>query len=294
MDLHLLGSFVAVAEEQHVGRAAVRLRIAQPALSRRIQQFEHELGVELFIRRGRSLRLSPAGSALLTDARAILSAGERAAQHARDAAGGIAGRLRIGLVEVSAIGGVPSDIIRRFRDGHPAVALDLHPMISYEQWPLLRERRLDLGFLYWAPDEPWVATRKVAADGVLLALPADHPLATRQRIRLRDLAGESFIQMPRWRSPLYHDQVMAATMRGGLHLRVVQEVAQEIGVLGLVASGVGVAIVVASWSNVQPKGVVLREITDLRVPLALWACWRRDDGDPLLKALLETIKATVL
>jgi DNA-binding transcriptional LysR family regulator len=95
MDLHLLASFVAVAEEQHVGRAAARLRLAQPALSRRIQQLEHSLGVHLFVRRGRSLRLAPAGSALLADARAILAAGERAAQHARDAAGGIAGPMAL-------------------------------------------------------------------------------------------------------------------------------------------------------------------------------------------------------
>lgn len=287
MDLHLLASFAAVAEEGHVGRAAARLRLAQPALSRRIQQLEHGLGVALFTRHGRSLRLAPAGAALLADARSILAAGERAAQHARDAASGVAGRLRIGVVEVAAIGGVASAVIRRFRDSHPGVALDLQPMISTEQWPLLRDGRLDLGFVYWVPDEPWAASRRVAEDGVALALPADHPLAARKRIRLRDLAGQPFVQLPRWRSPRFHDLVMAATTRGGLHLRVVQEVAQEIGILGLVASGFGMALVVASWGNALPRGVVLRPVEGLRVPLALHACWRRRDDDPALAAFLR-------
>jgi DNA-binding transcriptional LysR family regulator len=292
MNLQLLESFVVVAEEENVSRAAIRLRIAQPALSRRIQQLESDIGAELFIRHGRSLRLSAAGSALLSDARAILAAGSQAAQRALDVSRGNSGRLSIGVVEVSAIGGVTARIIRRFRERHPGIIIDLQPMISAEQWPLLRDRRLDLGFVYWAPDEPWTQTRTVAQDAVALALPARHPLARRKRIRLGDLAGEPFVQLPRWRSPIYHDLVMAATLRGGLRLRVVQEVAQEIGILGLVASGLGLAIVVSSWANALPRGVVLRRMDDLTVPLSLQACWQREDASPALRLFLDELPST--
>lgn len=291
MDLRLLASFVAVAEEGHVGRAAIRLRIAQPPLSRQLRQLGEQIGAPVIERNGRGIRLSAAGQALLPEARALLAQAETVRRHAVDAAAGITGRLRLAFVDSAAFSGVLPGILRRFRSTHPGIALDLATHRSVEQVPLLREGRLDLAVVYWPPEEPGFATRELERDQVLVALPSGHRLTRLPRLRVRDLAEEHFICFPRWTSPRYHDALHAGFQRHGLRMRIAIEVPQELSELSLVAAGMGPALVAGAFAYLRPRGVVLRPVVDLDVQLTVHACWKvTAHPHPAVAAFLDCVQ----
>lgn len=292
MEPRLLRSFIAVAEEGHVGRAAHRLRIAQPPLSRQMRQLGQQIGAPVLERVGRGIRLTAAGAALLPEARALLAQAEAMRRHAVDAAAGITGRLRLAFVDSAAFSGVLPSILRRFRTAHPGIALDLATQRSIEQVPLLRDGGVDVGVLYWPPDEPSFATHVLERDGVLVALPSGHRLARQPRIRLRDLADERFICFPRWTSPRYHDALQAAFVRQGCRMQIAIEVPQELSELSLVAAGMGPALVAGAFAHLRPRGVVLRPVVDLEVQLTVHACWKASSAtDPAVTAFLGCVAA---
>src|SRR5688572_9163151 len=245
MELRHLRYFVAVGEEEHFGRAAQRLRIAQPALSRQIQDLEREIGFELFDRLSRGVKISAAGRLFLEEARGILQELEEATERARRVALGRSGTLRIGFTENASWRGVVPESFRLFRQRHGDAELQLDPGPSLVQLDAVRSGRLDAGFVYNAPgpdrelDELSVALHRLA-----LAAPRSHPLAKRKRLRLRDLAEASFVWFPRRESPAFYDRLMYECVRGGLRSpRVVQEASNEATIMTLVAQGIGVAFV---------------------------------------------------
>ena len=296
MELRHLRYFVGVGEEQHFGRAAARLHIAQPALSRQIQDLEREVGFLLFERLPRGVRLSEAGKVFLSDARRILQDVDDAKRRAERIALGQAGTLRIGIATAISWHGLVVNAFREFRRRQPGVELVLHHMVSVHQVEAVLSDRLDLGLA--AAVTPWnkeLAHRQFALDRMVLAVPKGHPLTKRERVRLRDLRSVPFIWFHRWVNPAFYDQMMEACARGGLSApRIVQEATDRDTVLGVVQCRIGVAWVPESTRWHCPRGIVLLPIADMNVRLPFHLIWRKDNFSPALMGFVAQVKGATL
>jgi DNA-binding transcriptional LysR family regulator len=292
MELRHLRYFVAIGEEQHYGRAARRLRVAQPALSRQIQDLEEELGFTLFDRLPRGVRLSLAGQLFLEDARRILLEISDAAARAGRVASGRSGTLRVGFTENSCWRGVVPESFRRFRELQPDAELQLRPSASVEQIEAIRAGRLDAGFVNFMPkSDPELDQLLVAVQRIELAVPKAHPLTTQKKLRLRDLTDAPFVWFPRWPSPEFYDRMMHECFRGGLKSpRVVQEGLNEATILSLVSSGLGVGWVLGTARWRCPETVVVLPVIDLNMPLSLALAWRMDNTSPLLANFVGDVR----
>ena len=291
MELRHLRYFIAVGEEQHFGRAANRLHVVQPALSRQIRDLERELGFLLFDRLPRGVRLSAAGTLFLNDARRILQDVDEAKRRAERMALGQAGTLRIGIATAVSWHGLVVNAFREFRRRHPAVELVVHHLVSVHQVEAVLSDRLDAGFA--AAVTPWhteLEHRQFALDRMVLAVPKGHPLTKRERIRLRDLRDTSFVWFHRWVNPTFHDQMMEACARGGLSApRIVQEATDRDTVLGLVLCRIGVAWVTESTQWHCPRGIVLLPVVDMNVRLPFNVIWKRNNSSPVLQKFLAPV-----
>ena len=292
MELRHLRYFVAVGEEQHYGRASRRLRVAQPALSRQIQDLEEEVGFKLFDRLPRGVKLSAAGKPFLEDARRILQEVSDAAARAARVARGQLGTLRVGFTENASWRGVVPDSFRQFREQQPDAELQLQPAASLEQLEAIRSGRLDTGFLNFMPKaDPELDQLVVARQHVELAAPERHPLTKLKKLRLRDLTDEPFVWFPRRANPVFYDRVMLACYRGGLKSpRIVQEGFNEATILSLVSTGLGVGWVLGSARWRCPATVAILPVVDLNVPLTLTLAWRRDNASPLLAKFIGEVQ----
>jgi DNA-binding transcriptional LysR family regulator len=292
MELRHLRYFVAVGEEQHYGRAASRLRVAQPALSRQIQDLEEEVGFKLFERLPRGVQLSAAGKLFLQDARRILQEVNEAAARAGRVARGLSGTLRVGFTENASWRGVVPDSFRRFREQQPDAELQLQPAASFEQLEAIRSGRLDAGFVNFMPkSDPEVDQLPVAIHHIELAAPKRHALTKLKKLRLRDLTDVPFVWFPRWASPAFYDRLMHECYRGGLRSpRIVQEGLNEATILSLVSSGLGVGWVLGTARWRSPDTVVILPVVDLNMPLSLVLAWRRDNASPLLAHFIGEVQ----
>jgi DNA-binding transcriptional LysR family regulator len=293
VELRHLRYFIAVGEEEHFGRAAERVRVAQPALTRQIQQLEAEMGYALFERLKRGVRLTEAGRSFLEDARRLLSDLERSVERTRLVAQGKAGHLRIGFADGATYSGELPSILRDFRDRRPDVRLDLFPNTSVATGVQLRERQLDMGFVYALPtDLPQLKAHRISVERIVLALPRSHPLVRKKRVKLGDLKEEPFVWIPRAAAPLYYDRVLTACHAAGLTLNVVQEGNNETTMLSLVAGGIGLSFTIKSAEKRKPDSVVLKVVEDLRLTVELSAIWREDNKVPALQKLIEIVRKT--
>ena len=296
MELRHLRYFVGVGEEQHFGRAAERLHIAQPALSRQIHDLEKEIGFPLFERLPRGVRLSAAGGLFLEDARRILAEVQEAARRAGQVARGLAGTLRIGFVESISWHGIVPESFRRFRQKQADAELIPIPMLSLAQVDAVRTGRLDAGFIVrmTALGED-LEQRGASVHKVVLAAPNGHLLTRQRRLRLRDLKDVPFVCFPRRTNPFAYDQLMEACYRGGLKsLRIVQEADDHATILSLVACRLGVAMVSDSARWQCPRGVTLLPIVDLNVKVSFSLIWRKDNTSPLLRKFVAQVEADKL
>src|SRR3984893_17027297 len=292
MELRHLRYFVAVGEEQHYGRAARRLRVAQPALSRQIQDLEEEQGFKLFERLPRGVKLSAAGKLFLEDARRILQEVSEAGIRAGRVASGRSGTLRVGFTENASWRGVAPESFRRFRELQPDAELQLQPSASLEQLEAIRSGRLDAGFVNFMPkSDPELDQLPVAIQHVELAAPKRHPVTKLKKLRLRDLTDVPFVWFPRWASPAFYDRLMHECYRGGLKSpRIVQEGLNEATILSLVSTGLGVGWGLGSARWRCPEAVAILPVVDLNVPLRLTLAWRRDNTSPLLARFIGEVK----
>jgi DNA-binding transcriptional LysR family regulator len=296
MELRHLRYFVGVAEEQHFGRAAERLRVAQPSLSRQIHDLESEMGFLLFDRLPRGVRLSAAGKLFLSDARRILQDVDEAKRRAERIALGKAGTLRIGIATAVSWHGLVVDSFREFRRRQPDVELELHHLLSVHQVEGMLSGRLDAGFV--ANLTPWhkdLAHWEFAQDRMLLAVPKGHHLTKREGIRLRDLRDMPFVWFPRWVNPVIYDRLMRACARGGLSApRIVQEATDRDTNLGLVQCRIGIAWMTESTRWHCPRGIVLLPVVDMNVRLPFNLIWKKDNSSPLLQKFVAQVQATKL
>ncbi|MDB4945627.1 MAG: hypothetical protein JWP97_5161 [Labilithrix sp.] len=275
MELRHLRYFVAVAEERHFGRAARRLRIAQPPLSRQIQGLERELGFLLFERTRRQVDLTPAGETLLVHARRIFESVELAVHEARRASHGESGRLVVAYPSTFAASGLP-EVVRAFHTKFPDVELSLHELSPQQQLDALRDHEVDVAFVRGPVEDPELATELVRSEPLMAVLPSGHALAGRKILGLSLLAGEPFVLFPRVRAPAYFDFLVGLCRQAGFTPRIVQE-APQMDIVSLVAAGLGVSLVPASVRSFRRKGIVLRPLvgspkSDLRV---VWAAASR-------------------
>lgn len=295
MELRHLRYFLAVGEEQHYGRAAKRLRLAQPALSRQIQDLEREIGFRLFDRLPRGVKISEAGKLFLNDARRILQEVNDATARAERIAFGLAGTLRMGFVQSMSWRGIVPDSFRRFRELQPDAELQLKPLSSSEQLPAIQSGSLDAGFVFAPPNTAReLAQFQIGFLSVVLVVPTGHALTKLKKLRLRDLIDAPFVSFPRRVSPILFDRLMAKCARGGLKApHTVQEAANEVVILGLVACRVGVAFVSSASRGRLPSGVELMPVTDLNVRLPFALVWRKDNNSPLLAKFVADVKSMV-
>jgi DNA-binding transcriptional LysR family regulator len=293
MELRHLRYFAAVGEDQHYGRAAERLGIAQPALSRQIQDLEKELGFTLFDRLPRGVKLSAAGKLFLGDARRILQEVQEARLRAERVATGKAGTLRLGFIESLSWHGVVPDSFRVFRRRQPDAELELHPMLSNQQMEAVRSGKLDAGFIF-SPEAPDgdVGQLQVARYKLMLAAPQGHPVTRGKQLRLRDLRDAPFIWFHRWVNPVYYDRIMHTCVQGGLTApRIVQHAVDHATILSLVSCRLGVAFVSETTRWQRPRGVTLLPVIDLDFPVAFYLIWRKDDPSPLLERFVAQVES---
>ena len=293
MELRHLRYFVAVAEELHFGRAAERLRIAQPPLSRQIKDLEREIEADLFDRLPRGVELTAAGRAFLPQARLTLAQAERATRSAQRAARGEMGRLRVGFIDFATQAGALPNVLSFFRMHLPRVGLSLFEMSSGEQEEALREGRIDLGIVESLPADAqrWLHVEEVFSDRLIAALPKSHRRAARGRLGLRDLAAESIVILPRAHDPALYDEIIARCRAAGFSPQVVQEAGAWHTVTGLVSAGVGVAFVPSSIARLRRPGVVFRPVRGLGVQLRIYAVWKTSARSPVRERFVTALRA---
>jgi DNA-binding transcriptional LysR family regulator len=283
MELRHMRYFVAVAEERNFTRAAARLHLAQPSLSRQIRDLENELGVALLHRGTGGITLTAAGNEYLALARKLL-ADSAAAVRVTQAAGRAEHRqLLIGIVEPLMSSGLLAKILENFSSSRPEVRVELRELFSAEQHRLIAARELDAGFVYRPPEDSSIYDSFIVLENRhVAALPGDHRLGHKSTLFLRDLAGEPFVQFSRQLWPERIDAIAEKCVAAGFTMRVVQEAQRLHTLMEFVAQGIGVAIIPDPFC--RPARVAFKKLEDFDLPAGLRLTWLRHNESVLLKA----------
>jgi len=290
MELRHLRYFVAVAEEENIRRAAKRLHIVQPALSRQMHQMEEEMECVLFDRLPRGIRLNAAGKAFLGSAREILGRTDEAVAHARRVAQGEAGQLHIGFIESASWFGAFPKSIQQYRVRYPNVSLDLRPMFSTAQFKAIVAGGLDAGFCYTFEALPeGCQALLLRMDTVVLAVPRRYGWKRRGDVRLEDLKTEAFVGLSRSIAPAYVDRIVSTTYASGLSPNIVQEAIDERTLLSLVSAGIGVGFCNSANEGRKPKLVDLVPVIDLDLKLPLCFIWKQSSSSAALSAFRSIV-----
>ena len=265
--------------------------MAQPPLGQQIRQLESELGVELFGRTKRRVWLTEAGEVFLGEAYLALEQVERAAEAARRADQGEIGKLSVGFVGSAAYDVLPG-LLKAFRERYPDVEITLEELTTAQQVQALGEGRIEVGFVRPPVEEESLAVRTVFREPLVMVLPAEHPLSECVNLSLSALKDEPFVMTPRRLGPSFYDQIVGACLEAGFSPRVVQEAIQMQTIIGMVAAGIGVALVPASESNLTRKGVVYKPMQDEGLEVELAIAWEPEDPSPTLRAFLKIVEET--
>ena len=292
LDLRQLRYFIAVAEELHFGKAALRLHMTQPPLSQAIQALEELLGAALFERNRRAVSLTPAGHALLPEARRILAQAASLPELVRRAAGGSAGRLALAFVS-SADYSILPPFLRRYRAAFPDVQINLQEATSDVQIDELLHARIDAGLLI--PPLPDKARAeldylKLLDEPLILATPSGAIAAGDGPLWLKDAPALPLIIFPRQIAPSLHDSILACFRAAGLTPAIGQEAIQMQTIVGLVSASMGLALVPQSVSNLMRPGVEYRRLHDATPRVETGLAWRRDNDSPVLRGFLDLLK----
>ncbi|WP_210456214.1 LysR family transcriptional regulator [Pantoea ananatis] len=273
IELRHLRYFIAVAEELHFGRAAQRLHISQPPLSQQIMQLEAETGAQLFNRTNRSVELTPAGAQFLQDARAILLQVEQATQRAARLHRGEEGELRIGFTSSAAFIGVMSDALYVFRQRWPNVHVQMQEINTRQQLAPLHEGKLDLGVMRNTPLPADLHHQLLLREPLCAVVHKAHPLATAGRITLQALAREPFVFFDPQVGTALYSEILDLLQRYQIRPYITQEVGEAMTILGLVATGLGVSILPASFSHARLANVVWLPLEEPDAQSEMWLVW---------------------
>ena len=261
IELRVWRQFLAVAEELHFGRAAVRLHMSQPPLTQAIALLEQRLQVMLFERTKRYVALTPAGAALVPEVRDLLQRAQALPPYARAAATGELGRLRLGFVSTVGFALLP-EWVRALRECHPGVQLELVEATGDVQLLALERGEMDAGFMLHAPGfaPPALICQRITSEPLIVALPQQHALASQVQLTLDDVLTQPLVIFPRHIAPSLYDAVFALYHGAGCLPQVAQEAIQMQTIVNLVSAGLGLAWVPASVQQFQRPGVVYRSV----------------------------------
>lgn len=292
-ELSQLRCFVAVAEELHFGRAAQRLNMTQPPLSRQVQLLERILGVILLDRTSRSVRLTAAGRAFLIEARRILRLADSAALATRRIASGDAGRVAVGFTAASGYSFLPN-LVNIARTRLPNVDLTLRELVSGEQVEALVTGRIDLGLVRPPLTRPEFDKMRVLSEPLVAALPSGDPRLAKASIELSDFDGLPMVMYSPEGAGYFHDMLIGMFDTIDVSPQYVQHMSQIHSILALVHAKIGAAVVPQAAMRLHFDGVEFRPLaTTPAEPVELFVAWRRDNDNPSLKPLLDLIEAEV-
>jgi len=292
-ELAQLRCFTTVATELNFRRAAERLNMTQPPLSRQIQLLEHHLGVALFTRSTRSVALTAAGRAFFIEAQNLLERAQQAAAAAKRFAEGDIGSVTISFVGSAVYEFLPR-VIAEARLKQPHVKISLEEMNTYQQHEAMRARRVDLGIVRSPLLQPGFATECLVREPFVLAVPSNHRLATADSVAVSDLDGEPFLMYSHAAYPPFNELLTGMFRSARVAPQYVQWLGSSLTILALVNAGMGLALVPRCAASVVFKGVTFRDI-DLGegVQSELHLIWRSDNDNPAFKMLLDAIRGAV-
>lgn len=289
-ELSHLRCFVAVAEELHFGRAAARLNLTQPPLSRQIQLLEHTLDVRLLERTSRSVSLTRAGHSFLPEARRLLRLAEGAALAARRTASGDVGSITLGFTAASGYDFLPR-LITQFREAAPGIDLVLKEMVSTDQFESLTAGLLDVGLVRPTFNRREVVSLCVVREPLLVAAPEGHPLTGSAEVQLAELDRQPMVTYSPYEARYFYDLLATLFATAGITPRYVQHISQVHSILGLVKAGLGLALVPRAARNLRFEGVALRPLATGASPtVELHAIWRPSNTNPAIPALRRTLQ----
>ncbi|MFT8361951.1 MAG: acetoin biosynthesis transcriptional regulator AlsR [Sporolactobacillus sp.] len=293
MEFRHLTYFITVAEELHFGRAAARLQMTQPPLSKQIQQMEDEMGVMLFKRNKRHVELTTAGELFLADARKIRAQLTQAIDTAQRAQRGEFGQLVIGFVGSASYDILPA-FIREYRRLYPEVAVILHELSTPDQVLALLGRRIDIGLLHPPISSSLIEHEPVKKGVAALSLPKNHPLASQPTITLEDLRDQSFIVVSRDIWPGLYDEFLALFQNTDFSPKIVQEATEYQMVVGLVSAGIGIGVVPATAEKLFNLEVVYREISGHPMPAVLSMAHLKKNNNPAMKQFTRLARQIII
>jgi len=288
MDIRHLRYIVAVAEELSFGRAAIRLNISQPPLSLQIQNAEEELGVKIFHRTKREVRLTEAGEVIVAHAYQVLGEMDRFTKTASSAGRGEIGHLSVGALQ--GVSQVLVDALSSFTQRSPNVHVDLEYMCTGEQLSRLREGRIDVAFLSLPiQDSTTLAAERIKEEPLRLALPKNHPLTRFRRVPMKALAGQPFIFFPRRATPGLHDLVTGLCRTAGFNLNVVHEVESMVASMTLVRANLGIAFSMDHFES-KSDSLVFRPLEDSRAVVTYGMVYKRNEKTPVLDSFMSAVR----
>ena len=288
MELRHLRYFVTVAEELHFGRAAERLQMTQPALSKQIAGLEKELDVQLLARTKRTVQLTAAGQVLFDQARRLLAQVDETVQLVKRTANGEEGALAIGFTATATSTVLPG-LMRRFRDRCPNVELTMQELCTEAQVSALNEHKIDLAFLHPPIDERGLKLYPILEENFVAVLPKGHPLLKYKSLPLRVFAGEPLIIHPRQEGPVLYDGFIQLCHQFGFQPNIVKETISMQTRVCLAAAGIGITFVSESAQSAVGNEVICRPLADCPMKLQFAAAWRQDAIAPTLREFLAIL-----
>jgi DNA-binding transcriptional LysR family regulator len=291
MELRHLRYFVAVAGEENVSRAALKLHVSQPGLSRQIRDLEDEIGFQLFERSAKALRLTAAGKTFLTEARAVLQHAEDAVKKARAAAGGTQGEIHVGYAPSLTVQILPP-MLRAFQGEFPHVRVSLHDLSSEEMLAQLGEKKLDLALTARTSEEMprGLSFVELARYATCVAMSPQHPLAKSRVLTLPQVAREPLIGMTRKDYPDYHNEIGKLFAAVGCKPRFVEEHEGGTGLIAAVEAGRGVSLVPSSLLCVVGARLKLIPLKPALPPIPVGAVWLKDNQSEMVKKFIAAAR----
>ncbi len=289
MDVRHLKYFLALAEELNFSRAANRLHMSQPPLTRQIQQLEKELGTPLFLRTSKGVTLTQAGQSLMGDAEIILAQLRRAKEQTQKIGRGELGKIDIGVFGSAMLNIVPR-LLLDYRNLFPGVHITIYNMSRQHQIEALREQRIHIGFNRIIPAEADITVETVLNERLVVALYQEHPLASLSAIPIHDLVGQPIILYPRTPRSGLHDLVIHLIRNEGAEANVVQEVEDLVSSVALVSAGLGLCVAPESAVSLKLPGVVYRPLIGSPPPCIELNCmYLKGEQSPILKSFLSVV-----
>jgi DNA-binding transcriptional LysR family regulator len=283
IDLRHLRYFLAVAEELHFGRAAVRLHMAQPPLSQQIRRLEEEIGYPLFLRSSRSVKLTPAGKALVDRARRTLQKADEDIEAVRSVARGDVGVLKVGFVGSAMLTKLPS-ILGRYRRLYPRVQLHLAELHTSQLLDALRDGSADVALARDAGTVDDLHVERVFVEPFVAVLPKKHPLAARRSVPIVKLRDEPFVFYQRSAGNYAWENTIGLCEQQGFRPNIVQEAPQWLTLIRLVGAGLGVTIAPASVEKIVVPDVVCRKLSPSGGATSIDLVYRLKEPSPLVTA----------